>query len=391
VAAGASLRGDFFLDPEIHFLNHGSFGACPRPVMAAYQSWQLELERQPCEFFARRSVGLLAAARAELGRYVGCAANDVVYVTNSTVGVNVVARSLALRPGDVVLGTDHEYGACDRVWRFLCAKAGAEYRQVAIPVPLDDPRVVVEAVRAALDERVRLLFFSHITSPTALVLPAAELVKAAHAAGIPVLIDGAHAPSQLDLDLAALGVDYYTGNCHKWLCAPKGAGFLYARPDAQAMLEPLVVSWGWHSPQPTGSTFVDEQEYGGTRDLSAFLTVPTAIGYQAERSWPAVRERCHELVRAGRERLLALPGVQPVCADDARLYRQMVAVSVPRCVPDRLVRHLFDVYAVEVAAVDWNDRTLVRISAQAYNEPRDIDALLAALPPALAAVEAAGT
>jgi isopenicillin-N epimerase len=217
-----ALRDLFLLRSDIVFLNHGSFGACPRPVFETYQAWQLELERQPVEFLGRRFDALLRAARKELGAYLHADPEDLAYVPNATTGLNIVARSLSLQPGDEVLSTGHEYGALDRTWRFIRHKQGARYLSHAPPMPLESREQVVEAVWAGVSERTRVLFLSHITSPTALIFPVEELVHRARTAGLLTVVDGAHTPGQIPIDLAALGADFYVGNCHKWLCAPKG-------------------------------------------------------------------------------------------------------------------------------------------------------------------------
>ena len=206
-------------------------------------------------------------------------------------GCQVVA--LRLRPGDEILTTDHEYGAMDRTWRYICDQIGARYVQRPIPLPVTTHADFVEHFWAGVTERTRIIFISHITSPTALTFPVAEICRRARAAGILTIVDGAHAPGQLPLNLVELGADIYTGACHKWLCAPKGAAFLYARPEVQPWLEPLVVSWGWEAEKPGPSRFVDWHEWQGTRDLAAYLTVPAAIRFQAEHAWDDVRRRCH--------------------------------------------------------------------------------------------------
>jgi isopenicillin-N epimerase len=238
------MRDLFLLDPATIFLNHGSFGACPKPVFEQYQRWQLELERNPVAFLGRRSGALLGQARARLAGHLGIQADDLAFLPNATTGVNVVARSVALQPGDEVLATDHEYGACEAAWRFVCDRAGATYRRVAVPLPFE-PESFADRLLQAAGPRTKLIFASHISSTTALVFPVAELCARAREAGILTLIDGAHAPGQVDLDLAAVGADFYTGNCHKWLCAPKGSAFLHARPERQAELHASVVSWGY--------------------------------------------------------------------------------------------------------------------------------------------------
>ena len=273
------MRDLFLLDPDVIFLNHGSFGACPRPVFEAYQRWQRELERQPVEFLGRRFDDLMREARSALGGYLGAEPDDLVYVTNATVGLNIVARSLELRPGDEVLATDHEYGALDRTWRFICAKYGARYIRQPASVPIRSADEVIEAIWSGVTDRTRVLFISHIASPTAITFPIKPLIDRARARGILTVVDGAHAPGQIDLNLRELGADFYSGNLHKWLMSPKGSAFLYARKEMQHLVEPLVISWGWEAEKPGPSKFIDEQEWTGTRDIAAFLSVPSVIQF----------------------------------------------------------------------------------------------------------------
>jgi len=377
-----ALRGEFLLDPDVVFLNHGSFGACPRPVFDAWQAWQREMERQPVQFLGYRFGGLMREARARLAGYLGAGADELVYVPNATTGVNMVAHSLEpdLAPGDEIVTTDHEYGACDRAWQRVAARTGAAYRRVPIPLPATTPADVVERVWAAVGPRTRVLYVSHITSPTALTFPVAELVARARAAGIVTLVDGAHAPGQVPLDLAALGADFYAGNCHKWLCAPKGAGFLYARAPAGHRLAPLVVSWGTDSPLASGDPFIDELEWSGTRDYSACLAVPAAIDFQAAHDWPAVRARCHALAGEARARLLDLPGIRATHPDDDVWYAQMAAVELPPgtdvfAFKDRLYLD----HRVEIPTILWNGRPLLRVSIQGYNTAADVESLVTAV------------
>jgi isopenicillin-N epimerase len=388
VQGNANLPELFLLRPEVVFLNHGSFGACPRPVLEVYQAWQLELERQPVEFLGRRFADLMRTARQALATYVGAETNDLVYVPNATTGLNVVARSLPLQPGDEVLTTDHEYGALDRTWRFVCQKRGAVYVKQLLPLPLESAEQAVDTIWAGVTPRTRVLFVSHITSPTALILPVMELVRRARQAGILTVIDGAHTPGQIDLELDALGADFYSGNCHKWLCAPKGAGFLYARQEVQPLLEPLVVSWGWNrDAQPSevcetsegSSRFVDEQEWQGTCDPAAYLSVPAAIQFQVEHDWQRVRRECHKLLREARQRITELTGLPSLCPNSPEWYAQMAAFPLPPCDGATLQRRLYDEYRVEVPIIEWNDRQLMRVSVQGYNTEADLNALVTAL------------
>lgn len=373
----ARLSHHFLLNPDIHFLNHGSFGACPRPVMEEYQRWQLELERQPVEFLGRRFDGLMREARAALAEYVNCDPYDLVYVTNATVGLNVVARSLHLEPGDQVVTTDHEYGALNRTWQFLCEKAGAVYKRVEIPIPVSTPEDFTERIWSAVTPRTRILFLSHITSPTALLFPIQELVRRARANGILSIIDGAHAVGQVPLDLRALDADVYASNAHKWLCAPKGSAFLYVRRDVQEQIEPLVVSWGWRPERPAPSKFVQEQEWTGTRDPASFLATPTAIRFVQENNWDAVRAECHALAHYALAKINALTGLESL--SDEAWFAQMVTVPVPPCDQVTLKTRLYDEFRIEVPVIQWNDRQFVRISIQAYNTQEDVDALVGAL------------
>ncbi len=307
--------------------------ACPQPVFDKYHAWQRELEAEPVEFLGRRINGLLADARSKLGTYLGADPDSLVFVTNATHGINIVARSLELGPGDEVLGTDHEYGAADRTWRFNCRLQGASYLRQPISLPLPSDEEIVEQLWQGVTEHTKLIFISHITSPTAVIFPIAEICKRARAAGILTMIDGAHAPGQVDLSLDELGADFYTGNCHKWLCAPKGAGFLYARPELQEMLQPLVVSWGWESDTPGPSRYIDYFSWVGTADPSAYLSVGAAIDFQHEHNWPDVRKACHELALWANDRLMEITGLPRLRSDDQ--FAQMFSVELPSGSIDR--------------------------------------------------------
>jgi isopenicillin-N epimerase len=341
----------FLLDPEVTFLNHGSFGATPRAVFDRYQAWQRELEREPVDFIARRLNPLLQEARAELGAFVGADGDDLTFVQNATTGVNVAARALRLAPEDEVLTTNLEYGACVMTWRRLCT---------LVEAPVDE---LFEHVT----ERTKAVFVSHITSETALLLPVEEIVREARSRGLTTIVDGAHAVAQVDLDLDALGADFYSGNCHKWLCAPKGAGFLHVRPEWQERVDGVITSWGYEEP----ATFISRTERQGTRDSSAYLTVPTAIEFVREHD---DRERCVALCREARRDLCALLGTDPIAPEEMVL--QMASVRLPAPDPD-LSQRLFDEHRVEIPVS--HDGTLLRISVAPYTDRADVDRLLFAL------------
>ena len=373
------LRALFLLRRDVTFLNHGSFGACPQPVFDTYQNWQRELERQPVEFIGRRFTDLMAEARTVLGAYLNADAQDLVFVPNATTGLNIVARSLPLAPGDEILATDHEYGALDRTWRFVCRQRGSRYIRQPVPLPVAGPDELIEAIWAGVTERTRVLFISHITSPTALIFPIAPLIRRARAAGIITVIDGAHAPGQIAVDLQALDADFYSGNCHKWMMGPKGSAFLYARRELQHLLEPLVVSWGWQSLAPSASRFIDEHEYQGTRDLAAYLTVPAAISFMREHNWQAVQARCHALLHDTYRRVLALPGITACAGDPPAWFGQMAAWRLAACDGKQLQRRLYDQFAIEIPVALIDERQFLRVSIQGYNTQADLDALIEAL------------
>jgi len=374
----ASLKDYFLLDPEVVFLNHGSFGATPKPVFRAYQRWQRELERQPVEFLGRRSTELMAESRAALGKYLGTHADNLVYTQNVTISINIVARSLDLGVGDEVLSSEHEYGAMDRTWRFLSKERGFAY--INQPVALTSREDFINSFWRGVTPRTRVIFLSHITSPTAVIFPIEEIIQRARAAGIITVIDGAHAPGQIPLDLDSLGADFYGGNLHKWLCAPKGAGFLYARPEAQSLLKPLVVSWGYEAELPGPSRFVDHHEWWGTRDLAAFLSVPAAIQFQADHNWDDVRAACRELALDAQKRICHLTGLSPLHSDDDGWFRQMTAAPLPADADlAALKTRLYAEYRIEIPLIAWNGLKLVRVSVQGYNTRRDVSALVKAL------------
>jgi isopenicillin-N epimerase len=375
-----SLKKHFQLDPSIIFLNHGSFGATPKPVFKTYQNWQRELEHQPVEFLGRRHNSLMAESRTALAKVLGTSADNLVYTQNVTISLNIVAHSLELGAGDEVLSTDHEYGALDRTWRFLAKEHGFTYINQKIPVPLNTARDFIDAFWRGVTPHTRLIFLSHITSPTAIIFPIEEIIQRAHAAGIITVVDGAHVPGQIPLDLDALGADFYGGNLYKWFMSPKGAGFLYARPEMQNLLKPLVVSWGYESLTPGNSTFIDHHEWWGTRDPAAFLSVPAAIEFQEKYNWDKVKDDCHKLALETQKCICSLTGVAPLHSDADGWFRQFFAAPLKADTDIvALKERLYNKYGIEVPLIDWNGHKLIRVSIQGYNSQKDVDALLSAL------------
>jgi isopenicillin-N epimerase len=369
----------FLVRPDIAYLNHGSYGARPRPVFEAYQSWQRELEAQPVEFLGRRLPGLLAEARGSLADYVGTSPDNLVFVPNATHGMNIIAHSLDLRPGDEVLGTDHEYGAVERIWRFNCDRQGALYRTQPISLPVISAEAIMEQLWRGVTERTRLIVVSHISSPTALMFPVAEIVRRAGAHGILTAVDGAHAPGQLDLNLKDIGADFYVGNGHKWMSGAVGAGFLYAHPDRQDLLKPLVVSWGWEPREPGPSPFQDLFGWIGTDDPAAYLSVSAAIAFQQEHEWAKVRAACRALASQAQAQIATITGVLPISPDSPEWWMQMCVVPLPangNLSAKEMQRHLWEQYEVEIPIVEWRGYRFARLSIQAYNSVADVERLL---------------
>jgi len=344
----------FLLDPEVVYLNHGSFGACPRPVFESYQRFQRDLERQPVAFLAleRGLPDALDAARHALASYLGADPANLSFATNATSAINTVVRSLNLDSGDEVLMGDEEYGGMERMWEYVARHSGV--RTVRVPFEELEP-----------GPRTRVVFCSHIEWSSGRVNDVGALCVRAREAGALSIVDGAHAPGQIDLDLESLGADVYAGNCHKWMCAPKGSAFLYATPQAQRLIEPLVVSWDWAD----GAAFHELHRWQGTRDPSAFLAVPSAIEFLAEHDWPRVRERCHALLAEGDL------GLEPLTDD----YVQMRGYRVEHPDPAGLKQWLYEEHRIEVPIVETHDGWVLRVSVQAYNDASDLAALRDAL------------
>ncbi|MCP3981568.1 MAG: aminotransferase class V-fold PLP-dependent enzyme [bacterium] len=386
-----SLSQHWSLDPDVVFLNHGSFGACPSAVLQRQQALRAELERQPVEFFVRGFEERFDAARASLAGFLGAEPAGLVAVSNATSGVNAVLRSLVFEKGDELLVTDHEYNACRNALEFVAERSGARVVVVSIPFPIEGPAEAVDRVLRAVTDRTRLALLDHVTSQTGMRLPIERLVAELGAAGVDTLVDGAHAPGMLDLDVSRVGAAYYTGNCHKWLCAPKGAAFLYVREDRRERVRPLTISHGANSPRPGRSRFHDEFDWTGTDDPTAFLCVPAAIeriGSLLPGGWPEVRARNRALALEGRRVVADALGAPLPCPDS--MIGSLASLPLPDGSPeppetplyaDPLQAVLLNEHAIEVPVIPWPapPRRLVRLSAQLYNEPEHYRRLAEAL------------
>ena len=385
----ADLAALWPLDRDVVFLNHGSFGACPTAVLRHQAALRAEMEAEPVRFLSRELDDRLGAARAALAAFVGADPDDLAFVTNATSGVNAVLRSRTFAAGDELLTTDHAYNACRNTLHFVAERAGARVVTVTLPVPVRAPDDVVEAVLAGVTPRTRLALIDHVTSPTALILPVERLTAELTARGVEVLIDGAHAPGMVPLSLATLGATYYSGNCHKWLCAPKGSAFLWTRREAQPGVRPLTISHGATAAHPGRSRFRLEFDWTGTTDPTAWLTVPRAIEYLGglvPGGWPALMAANRALALEARRVVGAVAGTAPLCPD--AMVGSIAAVRLPDGTtdvgwrrPDPLQARLYEGWSIEVPVMSWPaaPRRLVRISAQLYNRYQHYERLAEAL------------
>lgn len=375
-----NLSAQFLLRKDIHFLNFGSFGASPKPVFDAYQEWQKVLEAEPVQFIVFDGVNHLSNARAALAKYVHVQdKDDLVYVTNPSFAVNIIAKSFPLEPGDEILATDIEYGACDRTWDYYCAQKKAVYKRQKINLPITTKEKFIEDFFAGLTPKTKAIFISHITSATALILPVKEICEIAKSKGLITIVDGAHAPAQIDLKINELAVDFYVAACHKWMMAPKGASFLYAHKSVQSICDPLVVSWGYKAAKPSSSPFLDYHQMIGTRDFSAFLAVTNAIHFMHEHHWPVIAKQCHEMVLANAPKFYALLGSKPISPLTHEWIGQMISIPVKTKVPELLQSTLFKEFNIEIPIMRQGDDIYMRYSINAFNTSQDLEALYNAL------------
>lgn len=400
------LRRYWPLDPGVTYLNHGAYGACPTPVLRAQDEWRSRMERQPSMFHGTELEGHLDHARARLGEFVNADADDMAFVPNPTIGMNTVINALEFAPGDEILSVNHEYNAVLNTIRRKAAQTGAKLVLAAVPFPVSGPDDVFDAILARVTPKTKLAVISQVTSPTALVFPIARIVAALADKGVDTLVDGAHAPGMVEVDVTGLGAAFYTGHCHKWMCAPKGAAFLHVRRDRQERIRPLITSHGANSPRRARSRFRLEFDWTGTADPTACLSIPAALDFMATLEpggWPQIMARNHRQALAGRQAVMAALGTSPVAPDE--MIGSMAAVAVPNEVSpgpaelaadadpnatyplDPLHDVLINEDGIEVPVYTWPHtpadggprRRLLRVSAQLYNEQADYDRLAAAL------------
>ena len=375
-----NLRDQFLLRKDINFLNFGSFGATPKPVFDYYQQWQKVLEAEPVQFIAFDGVEYLSTSRAALAKFIHVDdKDDLVYVTNPSFAVNIIAKAFPLEEGDEILATNIEYGACDRTWEYYCGQKKATYKRQKISLPITTKEQFIEDFFKGVTPKTKAVFISHITSATALIFPVKEICAIAKSKGLMTIVDGAHAPAQIDLKINELEVDFYVGACHKWMMAPKGASFLYAHKSVQHLCEPLVVSWGYKAAKPSDSQFLDYHQMIGTRDFSAFLAVTMSIIFMHDNKWPEVSKRCHEMVLANAPLFYELLGTQPISPLTIEWIGQMISIPIHTKEPEILQRKLFKEFNIEIPIMRQGEDIYMRYSINAFNSIQDLEALHNAL------------
>ncbi|MBD3639010.1 MAG: aminotransferase class V-fold PLP-dependent enzyme [Crocinitomicaceae bacterium] len=374
------MKDKFLLRPDINYLNHGSFGACPIPVFEEYQRFQRMLETEPLQFMTKTGVEYLDQSKQALADYINCEKEDLIYVTNPSTAMNIVIKNLHLKQGDEVLTTNHEYGAMDRTWRYYCQKSGAKYVQQKISTPLESREQFLEEFWSGLTDKTKVVFLSHITSPTALIFPVDEVCKRAKELGLITIVDGAHAPGHIPLDLNILDVDFYTGACHKWMCSPKGSSFLYADKSVQDMLDPLIISWGYESDNPSESQFQDYHQYQGTRDFSAFLTTPACIKFFKENNWEEEKAKCRAQLKHFYPLVAKELNSTTICQLTDEFLGQICSIPVKTTRPVELKELLYNKYKIEIPVFNNVGPVIyLRISFQPYSSEVDYIDLITAL------------
>ncbi len=381
------MKSQFLLDPSITYLNHGSFGACPKPVFEDYQKWQRELESGPVRFILKNSQQYLQQSKEALAKFINCDPADFFFTVNPTFAINTVMRSLELNPGDEILATDQEYGAMDRTWKFYCKKSGAKYIRQPITLPLTTKQQILDDFWQGYSSKTKVVFINQITSATALIFPVREICEKAKSLGLITIVDGAHVPGHIGLDLSTIQADFYTGTLHKWMLSPKGCSFLYVKKEFQQMLDPLVVSWGYDSVAPGESMFLDYHEQQGTRDISAFLTAPAAIKFLEENNWKQRAVDCKKLIRHNYVRFCELLKSKPICPVTDEFLGQMCSIPIRTAKPLELKELLYSKYKIEIPVMPHDNAIYLRISAHWYNSQTDLDQLYIALEDILATTD----
>jgi len=372
------LKKLFYLDSNITYLNHGSFGACPIEVMDKYFQLQIELEKQPIDFLANNINKNLEKSRSALSKFVDCNFNDLVFFPNPSTALNMVIRSLDLKKGDEILTTNHEYGALIKTWKYICSQSGSKYIEYSPSLPLSSPSDFIEGLIGKINDKTKVIFISQITSSTGLIFPVKKLCKEAKKRNILSIIDGAHVPAHISLSIKDINPDIYVGACHKWMMAPKGTSFLYVRNQIQKKMKPLVISWGWESDYPGVSPFLDHNQWQGTNDISSYLIIPDLIDFREKYNWRDISKKCREMNFEFRKRLIELFNEEQLCSHSTDWFGQMSSICIPDCDILNLYKFLKS-NKIEVPVMEWNEKKILRISIQAYNSEKDINKLMRCL------------
>ncbi|MGN6530364.1 MAG: aminotransferase class V-fold PLP-dependent enzyme [Ginsengibacter sp.] len=368
-----SIKDQFLLEPSVTYLNHGSFGACPRPVFENYQYWQRAMESEPVQFISKISPEALLTSKQALAKYIGCNHEDFFFTQNPTMAVNQVVKSLNFQRGDEVLTTNLEYGAIDKTFDFYSKRFGFTYRKQNITLPLISKEKFIEEFWKGYNEKTKAISLGHCTSATGLVFPVKEICERAKESGLITIIDGAHIPGHIPLNLAEIEADFYTGTLHKWLLGPKGSTFLYVKKNFQNLIEPLIISWGYEAAKPTKSKFLEENEMQGTRDISAFLTVPAIMDFFEQNDMKKRTAACRQIVLEQYPEFCELLKSKPLCPVSPEFLGQMCSIPIKTNNPLKLKETLYNDYKIEIPVM--GNENYLRISYQVYNSPDDLEYL----------------
>lgn len=370
-----TIKDQFLLDPKITYLNHGSFGACPKPILENYQFWQKELEREPVQFITKKSGEALLTSKKALAQYIGCDHEDFFFMQNPTMAINQVVKSMNFKPGNEILTTNLEYGAIDKTFEFYSKKNGFTYRKQNISLPLVSKEKFLEEFWAGYNENTKAISIGHCTSATALVFPVKEICERAKELGLITIVDGAHIPGHIPLDLHEIKADFYTGTLHKWLLGPKGSTFLYVNKTFQEEIEPLIISWGYEAAKPTKSKFLEENEMQGTRDISAFLTAPAIMKFFEENEMQQRQAECRKVVLEQYPQFCELLQTEPLSPVTEEFLGQMCSIPIKTENPFALKETLYNDYKIEIPVMFARDQNYLRISYQVYNTHDDLEYL----------------
>jgi isopenicillin-N epimerase len=369
------MKEQFLLDPEITYLNHGSFGACPKPIFENYQHWQRALEFEPVQFITKKSYEALFVSKQLLAQYIGCNTEDFFFIPNPTMAINQVVKSLNLKQGDEVLTTNHEYGAMDKTFNFYSKKYGFVNRRQNISLPLISKEQFIDEFWKGYNERTKAIFISHCTSTTALIFPVKEICERSKELGLITIVDGAHVPGHIPLNLQQIQADFYTGTLHKWLLSPKGCTFLYVNENFQDIVEPLIISWGYETATPTKSKFLEENEMQGTRDIAACLTVPAIMQFFEENNLQQKLTDCRKMILDQYPVFCELLQTSPLCKVSDEFLGQMCSIPITTKNPLQLKETLYNKYKIEIPVMQRGNETYLRISYQVYNTADELEYL----------------